>query len=206
MDIFYIVINLLSLSLAIFSSLYAIYCRHAVKETEKKSRTINWQDVSIAAKYLAQKIGEQHKPDIIYIPNIKSGILVHFIKDYFMEYIPIIVGQSISKKQFSEKSTTKILDKEQYLFFETKKWYSYIPNNMLDYKDKKLLIIDDFAMSGDFLQVLKNTLINAGFQEKNIITMCIATTEVAIKSENAPTYYWKDFTTTDVYMPWGKPI
>lgn len=199
-------LNLISIFFTIISLIYAIYCHNILKKAELKERTIDWQDVNVAAKYLAQEIGEQHKPDLIFIPNIKSGILVHFIKDYFMEYIPIIVGQSISKKQFSENSINKIANKEQYLFFETKKWYCYIPKSIIAYKDKKIIIIDDFAMSGDFLQALKITLIKAGFQEEQIITMCIATTKVAIKSENAPTFYWKGFATTDVYMPWGKSI
>lgn len=200
------IISLISLFFTVVSFLYAIYCHYKMQQAEKRTRTINWQDVSDGSKYLAKMIGEHHKPDIIYIPNIKSGIIVHFIKDYFMEYIPIIVGQSISKKQFEVDSISKIIDIDNYLFFESNKWYSFIPMNILDYKDKKLLIIDDFAMSGDFLKLLKNTLKNAGFKNENISTMCLATTEVAIQSENAPTFFWKDFSTTDIYMPWGKPI
>lgn len=199
-------INYLSVILAIISFAYAIYCRHVTKKTEKETRTINWQDINTATKHLAQQIGEKNKPDIIYIPNIKSGIIAYFIKDFFMEYIPIIVGQAIPQKQFSEDSKNKILNQKQYLSFQTNKWHCYIPKTILDYKDKKMLIIDDFAMSGDFLKLLKDTLIKAGFNEENIITVCIATTEVAIRSEAAPTFFWKKFSTTDIYMPWGKPL
>ena len=41
---------------------------------------------------------------VIYIPNIKSGILVQFIKDYFDEYIPVIVEQAIQKSSTPDKA------------------------------------------------------------------------------------------------------
>ena len=199
-------VNIISFIVSIVSFLYAIYCHHLAKKAEKKQRTLNWKDVSIAAKDLAKQIKDDHRPDIIYVPSIKSGIIVHFIRDYFSEYIPVITGQLVSKKQFSIESTNKIQNHDQYLCFETKKWYAYVPKNLLDYKSKNLLIIDDFAMSGDFLQTLSIILSDNGFNPESIQTLCLATTEVAVKSEKSPTYYWKQFSTTDVYMPWGKPM
>ena len=201
--------NVLTISSFIFgilSFVYAIYCRHMTIKAERKQCTIDWKDVNIAAKDLAKQIEHTYSPDIIYVPSIKSGIIVHFIKEYFSEYIPVITGQIISKKQFGKGYIKKIEDLDKYLFFETNKWYAYIPVGLLDYKEKKLLIIDDFAMSGDFLHILSKTLFDNGFAPENIKTSCLATTEVAIRSEKSPNYYWKKFSITDIYMPWGKPI
>lgn len=87
-----------------------------------------------------------------------------------MEYIPIIIGQATPQKQ--------------YLSFQT----NGIPifSKLFYIIRIKMLIIDDCAMSSDFLKLLKDTLIKTGFKEENIITVCIATTEVAIRSEAAP--------------------
>lgn len=144
-------------------------------------------------------------PDVIYLPNIKSGIIAHFFLDYFSTYIPIIAGQSILKSKYTPKNLLLVADKESLIFFETQKWYAYIPASILKYKNMNLLIVDDFAISGDFMCKLIETLITNGFEESKIQTLCLATTEVALKSQTAPTYYWKCFSTTEIYMPWGKP-
>lgn len=99
--------TLISLFVGLASLIYAIYCNRQLKKKEIEHRTINWEDVNIATKNLAQKIERKFKPDVIYIPSIKSGIIVYFLKDYFKEYIPIIAGQTIFKKQFSKNSTQK---------------------------------------------------------------------------------------------------
>lgn len=61
-------------------------------------------------------------------------------------------------------------------------------------------------MSGDFLEKLVNVLIQNGFTEDKIITSCLATTDVAVNSEKAPTFYWKQFPNIDIYLPWGEPV
>lgn len=198
-------ITIVSTSFSIISFIYAIYCSYRLKKKEKEQKSITWEDVNIATKDLVKKIEKEFQPDVIYIPNVKSGLIVHFAKDYFSEYIPVILGQTILKKQYPKSSTEKIENQDDYLYFETNKWYAYIPKSLLPFKHKNLLIIDDFAMSGDFLEKLVNQLIDNGFAKNKIITSCLATTEVAIANKKSPTFYWKKFSTIDIYMPWGKP-
>ena len=103
---------------------------------------------------------------VIYIPNIKSGILVQFIKDYFDEYIPVIVEQAIQKSSTPDKADKKrieeleknIKDIDNYWKVDTNKWSAYVPKSLLKYKNDKILILDNLVLTGDFIKTITRTL------------------------------------------------
>lgn len=172
----------------------------------KKNRSINWEDIPIAVQSLAVKIRGDFIPEVIFIPNEKGCIIAKMLKSYFEHHMPCIVGISIDKDVYKENATTTVENVNiHYHCFETTKWYAYIPNEILEYKNKRLLIVDDFAMSGDYLFNLTDALLNMGFQKTNIRTMCLATTEIAINDKKAPDYYWRAVDKSVIYLPWGKP-
>lgn len=74
------------------------------------------------------------------------------------------------------------------------------------YNTNNLLIVDDFAMSGEYLEKLKECLIHElGFQPSKIRTLCLATTQVAVNNNTAPNYSWRISDSAIVYLPWGRP-
>lgn len=87
---------------------------------------------------------------------------------------------------------------------ENKKWYVHVPEQVLGLRDKKILIVDDFALAGDFLDNLRTKLIASGFKANNIRTLCVATTKVAIQTHKAPNYYWMVVPDDGFYFPWGR--
>lgn len=208
------ILSIVSIVIAIIGILVGfIVARYYYNKSQKMtiiSKSINWDDISIAINTIGKQLrslDDERKfvPDLIFLPNVKSGIIAKYLTDYFDSYVPIFLGLSIEKKRYSLNSKEKVLIPESYKYFETSKWYVYIPMNIFEYNNKKILIIDDFAMSGEYLSTLANLLIDNGFDKHHIRTICLATTKVAVESNKAPDYYWKEVIPGDFYLPWGKP-
>ena len=196
--------NIISILIGIIGIVLSAISILLFLKEKQKNRTIYWKDIPVAASSLSEKMRKEFNPDIILIPNEKGGVIANFFKKSFPSYINCIFGVGIPIKRINISETNFISD--DFYFFKTQKWYAYIPKYISHYKDKRILIIDDFAMTGDFLIELKRTLINhAGFKEQNIKTMCIATTEFSVENGKSPDYYWKKFDSSKVYLPWGRP-
>ncbi len=171
---------------------------------KRKNKSIKWDDLQIAITHMYKKIKEEFVPDILFIPNEKGGVLANLIKKNLKLCTPCIFGIGVSKKYTKYKINNNLID--DYYIFETTKWIAYLPKILKKYKDKKLLVIDDFVMTGDFAFELKKKLVHdIGFDESNIKIMSLATTQIAIDSQKGPDYYWKSFDSSKVYLPWGIP-
>jgi hypoxanthine phosphoribosyltransferase len=198
---------------AVFSTILAVigivltfYFGRKTLKLEKEKITLDWEDVEIATTDLSSSIKEKFKPDIIFIPDMKDGTIGHMIKSYLSTEsftIPIMVGILVWKN-VPEKSEIPEFIKPSYDNCETKKWRAYIPKEIIKYKEKKVLIIDDYVLSGDFAGELRQWFRTNGFEENNIKFASIITTSVANADANAPDFFWKETETLNFYFPWGK--
>lgn len=174
------------------------------QKLQKKIRSITWQDMEHASRNIAQQLIKNYHPDIIYIPNVKSGIMLQFVKNYFSEYIPVIAGQTIPIEPFLNQRG-KIKDIHNYWLVDTNKWLAYVPKSLYEYKDKNILILDNLSLTGNFLQTITKELIKNGIPKEHLASACIATTGAAIRDHTAPEFYYRVLDDSqDVYMPWGK--
>lgn len=167
----------------------------------RKLKTVTWSDIQSATKFFWRRLQYQGiKPDFIITPGQKGGIIAQLIKDFYKDDIPILTGFLKAKTQESIKG-------ENYFTLSTTKWNVYMPILLKEFEEKdkiKLLIVDDFVMSGDFMYLLKNTLLELGYLEQNIYSCAIAVTKVAMDANKSPSYYWKVVDDKDFYFPWGK--
>ena len=167
----------------------------------RKLKTVTWADIQSATKFFWRKLKHQKfKPDFIITPGQKGGIVAQLVKDFYEGEIPIFSG-------FLEAKDQECIKDENYLTLSTTKWHVHMPISLktFEQKDKvRLLIVDDFVMSGDFLQLLKNTLVELGYLEQNIYSCAVAVTKVAMDANKGPSYHWKVVDDKDFYFPWGK--
>jgi hypoxanthine phosphoribosyltransferase len=84
------------------------------------------------------------------------------------------------------------------------KWFVTIPEAVFEYCNGTVLVVDDFVMSGDFLETLKRKLMTFGFRSDQIKSAAIAATKVAIKNHKSPDYYWWIADDDDFFFTWGK--
>lgn len=190
--------------LSLFSIAFAVFQYCQKKKAEKALKSITWEDMKKASEKIARKLIKTYQPAVIYIPNIKSGIMLQFIRNYFKEYIPVIVGQAVSKEYFAEDDCTRIKGLENYWYVDTQKWHAYIPTILFEYQDQNILILDNLSLTGNFLNTITGEIIRHGVPPEHIVTACIATTEAAVADQMAPQYYYKILTDSKtVYLPWG---
>lgn len=174
---------------------------------KKKRRSIQWSDLDVAVKAMTMQMKREFVPDVLYVPTQKAGIIAELMIPYLQNYTPTFFGIGIPKQSYSyKKAYSKIHNAPDYFHFETSKWDSFVPKYLMAYKTNNLLIVDDFAMSGEYLEKLKECLIHElGFQPSKIRTLCLATTQVAVNNNTAPNYSWRISDSAIVYLPWGRP-
>jgi hypothetical protein len=177
-------------------------------ELEKEKITLEWEDLETACTDLSSNIESGNfKPDIIFIPDIKDGATAFMIKSqisYKSTIIPIIVGMLDWKITPNKSLNLPDFLEPYYDMCETKKWRAYIPKNIINYKDKNILILYDIVLTGDFGAELKIWFNKNGFDESNVKLASIITTSLANHDSNAPDFYWKEIKSDEFYFPWGK--
>jgi len=175
------------------------YFARKAREESRERRRLEWADLEAAANDLGKCIKRDVKPVAIVTPGLCGATFANLLADHLPDQPPVFVGISVWKDdphgsvQFDD--TIRI---------ETGKWLVFIPCAITRYTEGDILILDDFVMSGDFLERLRAALISAGIKEGNIHSVAIAATGVAIKSHKAPDYHWWTAESDDFYFPWGK--
>ncbi|MDE7287691.1 MAG: hypothetical protein K2N55_12745 [Lachnospiraceae bacterium] len=167
----------------------------------RKLKAVTWSDIHSATKFFWKKLKKQDfYPDYIITPGQKGGIIAQLIKDFYDHEIPILSG-------FLEANQLGGAGGENDFIVSTTKWNVHMPISINKFTEKekvKLLIVDDFAMSGDFLHLFKNSLVELGYSESNIRSCIVAVTKVALDANKGPDYYWKVVDDKEFNFPWGK--
>lgn len=168
-------------------------------ELEKSRKKLDWTDLQSCANDMGLRLKKEFVPELIFTPSLRGATFANLIVNEFDKNIPVIVGIS------SWKEDDDVLEQlPNHETIKTTKWFVHVPGLITDFKDKKVLVVDDFVISGDFLLSIKKLLLRLGFQEDNIRTLSIVTTKVAEETFKAPDYYWYPINDTNFYFPWGK--
>lgn len=143
------------------------------------------------------------KPDIIFSPCRRGATIANLFLDLDENvYLFVGVREDIRDGDTFKYTPEKLSD--CWYTIETKKYKQYIPKQLLENKQAKLLILDDFAMSGDSMLAITKFLIENGFVRENIKTATIVCTDAAFYAKKAPDFIWLKTSHIDFYFPWGK--
>lgn len=171
---------------------------------ERALKNISWDDVNAGTKFLWKQLHKLNfEPDFFICPHPQGGIVAHLLTQFYDYNIFTDVGYTI----FKNTTEPTLFLEDNYTVVETnriKVFLSKIIQNMPNKENKKIVVVNDFILSGDFNSHLTDILINYGYSKDNIIVCCIAVTKVAISSAKAPDFYWKIVDDEDFYFPWGK--
>lgn len=183
----------------VVSVLLTIYYARKAQELNRMRKRLEWPDIQAAANDLGMLIKKDFSPPAILTPGLTGATFANLLREEFADQPPVLVGT----RTWKGAPYTIIPDRDVFAI-ETKKWIVTIPEAIFEYCDDTVLIVDDFVMSGDFLDALKNKLISSGFASDHIKSAAIAVTKVAIKSHKSPDYYWWVADDDDFFFPWGK--
>lgn len=180
-------------------SAYGIWQTNKGNKMQRASKTIDWDQIQVASKALSKSIKKKMIPDVIICPGQKGGIFAQLLMEDLAIEVPIYTG-------FLVNNTTNVDATLQtnYVSLDTTKWHVYLPKNIESLRDKNILIVDDYVMSGDFLSQLKKYLLDHGVDSSKLLSCSIATKDVAIGTNKAPNLFWKIADAGVCYFPWGK--
>lgn len=185
----------------VFGFVFGFYQWYDHKKTKKSYISLDFSEISNASSSIARYFkGEKFYPDIIYTFDAKSGILAKRISEYF-DKPPLVVTGFI---QWVGDKENDIVFGDEYHKVSTNKWKLFIPNLLIDNKDKKILLVDDVVFSGDGLNSIIGCLTSNNVDKSNIRTASFVCTSIAIQRKTNPDYYYKKIEGGDFYFPWGK--
>jgi hypoxanthine phosphoribosyltransferase len=168
-----------------------------------ETRRFAWEDIQNAARELGRKLhADGFVPDIIFVPRARSAIVAYLLVEYMERpEVPMFVGIEEDNRAVQSQFKVEIVD---YVIAKTAKWTHWIPNAVLQLKDKRILIVDDFAHSGDSLFEITQVLLNAGFTQEGIKTATVVCTSTAEIRKRVPHYKYASVRDIDFTFPWGK--
>lgn len=174
------------------------YGRRSLQLKQQLSR-IDWDDIRNAASDLALMISRDFKPDFVFAPDARGGIIAYFLTEELRSPTPLHIG--VSEWVPGRRALPPL---HGHVAAATNNTLVHIPESILTISKAKVLVVDDCALSGDSIVAIKDVFVSHGFDPSHIRSATVVTTRVALHNNKGPTYYWKIVDGPWFYMPWGK--
>jgi hypoxanthine phosphoribosyltransferase len=184
---------------AVLGIAVAVYFGIENRRLQREKIRFTWDDISAGARDLARKIKKAgFAPEIVLTLSFRgamvAGIIVLEFDSEPLVYTCIAV----------DIHTALSFPPREHTLIETTKWRLYIPDSLRGHSDKKILIVDDFTMSGDALGAVRRHHHGFGFDHHAVKAATLVCTTGAIDGGKAPEFYWYETPTTRFYFPWGQ--
>jgi len=168
--------------------------------SRRRLKTIAWEDLQKAARHLASKIkNEDFIPDLIIAPGPRGGIVAELVAQQFTMPPHILVGTTVRAKD-ADSWRTPIT----FVEFPSVKWSVFFPEQVTELcPGSKILLIDDYARTGESITLISDWLASCGNDNTNIKTATVAVSEIAIDNQRDPDHHWKRVDSSDFSFPWG---
>jgi hypoxanthine phosphoribosyltransferase len=194
---------IISIILAIISLVYAFYSNREMKKVKNKLVRYDWNDIERAIHHLAlKKKYRDFNTDAIICISGPGSIVANLFLTQTNTYLPIFL--CISEKKDNDNSFFKNNICNSYDVFSTRDWTTYIPKDVMCYKDKKIMIIDDTVNTGETINALCDYLISKySYNKNNIMKVSVFASRLAIKQKRGPDLFFYEVNENEFYLPWG---
>ena len=172
------------------------------RRLRRLAKSLDWDDVRLGATDLAGQLKETFEPDVIYAPALRGGILALFIANALGRTPDLMAGMTEWTAGDANRTTTP--SRAGFDRVLTSKWSVFIPQSLYAFRDQRILVVDDLAFSGDALVAIKEKLIENGFDSNKVKSATLVATNVAIDTNKAPDFYWRETDSTEFFFPWGR--
>ena len=143
------------------SAVYFIYTKI------KYRKNISWKKImKEGIEDLAQKV-EKINPDYIITFSGRGSIVCSLVVTELDNKYPVYM--CLLKRRYNKN----FLNPQNWTSFDTSKWTIFVPDEVLNFKDKKILIIDDLTNSGETIEKLTQHLIKHGINNQNLFSMAL---------------------------------
>lgn len=175
----------------------AIWQAMRAEQLNKRQRDLDWPRFRNAASDLARSVDRSRfMPDFILSLSDRGAIVGHVVARELRRQIPII--------------TVGYLDQEDavsipgFLTLHGTKATTFLPEGLRGLKEKRVLLVDDFVMSGDGLLRIKDQLLEYGFAADCIRSGAVVATKISIANKKGPDFFAREARDIDFFFPWGR--
>jgi hypoxanthine phosphoribosyltransferase len=175
----------------------AIWQTTRAEQLNKRQRDLDWPRFRNAAADLARAVDRSgYMPDFLLSISDRGAIVSNLVARELRRQIPIItVGYLDEADEVSIPG---------FLTLCGTKTTTFLPEGLRDLKGKKVLLMDDFVMSGDGILRVKNQLLKYGFPEDCIRSAAVVATRISIASKKGPDFFAREARDFDFFFPWGR--
>ena len=195
-------LGLVGVGVGIVGFIYAIRTNNLNDELQRQLKTVTMNDIQNFAEDIVDRLG-RWRPDVIYCPDLRAGFVGYFVTEEMGLNIPILTGYVFSKK----KPIPNCNIDQNYEEQETPGYWVLIEKYVYKFQGKKVLIIDEIAVSGEAIFFIKKNLIEKNFSPGNIKSAVIVASVVVDRDHpRRPDYCWRivEHDPHDISFPWGR--
>lgn len=163
----------------------------------RNRKNFSWRKVRKGIKELTKKI-EKINPDYIITFAGRGAIVCSLMVAELDNKYPVYM--CLLKRRYNDN----FLNPKNWTSFDTSKWSIFVPDEVLSFTDKKILIIDDITNSGETIEKLTQHLEDNGIKRENLFSMALVANEDVLSRLHIPQEYWKKVNISEYNVPWGK--
>ncbi|HCU96717.1 MAG TPA: hypothetical protein DHU96_29960 [Actinobacteria bacterium] len=175
----------------------AVWQAMRAEQLNKRQRDLDWPRFRSAASDLARSVDRSgFMPDFILALSDRGAIVANLVARELRRQIPIITvgyldqADPISVPGFLTLCGTKAT--------------TLLPEGLRDLGGKKILLLDDFVMSGDGLSRVRSQLLEYGFPQESIRSGSVVATRLCLANKKGPDFFAREARDFDFFFPWGR--
>jgi hypoxanthine phosphoribosyltransferase len=167
------------------------------EQLNKRQRDLDWPRFRNAASDLARSVDRSgFTPDFILAISDRGAMVGHLVARELGRQIPIVtVG-------YLDDPAELVIP--GFVTLNGTKTTALLPEAVRELKDRKVLLVDDFVMSGDGLMRVQTQLLEYGFDANSIKSGSVVATRLAIANRKGPTFFAREARDYDFFFPWGR--
>ena len=176
----------------------AIWQALRAEQLNRRERDLDWPRFRGATSDLARSIDRSDfMPDVILALSDRGAIVAHLVARELRTQVPVLTVGYLS-------TAGKSVDLPGYLPLRGAKGTAFLPERLHEQSAWKVLLVDDFVMSGDGLARVKDALIGQGFDPGRIRSGAVVATKLSLANSKGPDFVAREARDFDFYFPWGR--
>ena len=176
----------------------AIWQAIRAEQLNRRERDLDWPRFRSAAADLARSIDRSNfMPDVVLAMSERGALVSYLVARELRTQVPIVTVAYLDRSD-------KKFDLPGYEPLNGTKATVFLPERFAELRGSRLLLLDDFVMSGDGLDSIIGLLVAKGFDRQDIKSGAVVATKLSIASKKGPDFYGRETRDFDFYFPWGR--
>ncbi|WCN83810.1 phosphoribosyltransferase [Micromonospora sp. LH3U1] len=176
----------------------AIWQAVRAEQLNRRERDLDWPRFRSTTSDLARSIDRSDfMPEVILALSERGAMVAHLVARELRRQVPIVTVAYLGRPDGNA-------DIPGYEAIHGTKAVLFLPERIGELQGRRLLLLDDFVMSGDGLHATIAALLGKGFDRQDIRSGAVVATKLSIVSKKGPDYFGREARNFDFYFPWGR--